>query len=111
MVELDRGTESSKKFKRKIRGLLAVVFSNQYEELFHTKAVTIAFATTALGTRLATMRSWVKQELTQLQKLAESSLFLFTKLPEGDLDPKTLFLAPTWYLPDDERLMPLLDLT
>lgn len=110
-LELDRGTEGVKQFKRKIRGLLTAVLSPQYEELFNTKAVTIAFATTAEGNRLTHMREWVKQELTELDKLAESSLFLFTKLPHGELDPRTLYLAPTWYLPDDTTPLPLLDLT
>lgn len=110
-IELDRGTEAVKQFKRKIRGIITAVLSPQYEILFNTKAVTIAFATTANGTRLANMRLWVKQELTQLGKQAESSLFLFTKLPEGELDPRNVFLAPVWYLPDDERPVSLLDLS
>lgn len=110
-VELDRGTEAIKQFKRKIRGLLAVIDSVEYEQLFHTKGITIAFATTANGTRLANMRSWVKQELTELGKLSESSLFLFTKLPEGELDPKSVYLSSTWYLADDDSPVSLLDLS
>jgi len=108
-VELDRGSEYAKQFKRKIRGLVEAVRSTDYQDLFGTDSVTIAFATPVGETRINAMREYVKEVLIEMGRRADYTLFYFTCLP-NELDPKTLFLSPVWLTIHGDRL-PLLDLS
>ena len=109
-VELDRGSEYAKQFKRKIRGLVEAVRSPEYQELFGTDSVTIAFAIPAGETRVNTMREYVKEVLSEMGRHTDSSLFYFTCLPK-ELNPKTLFTSPVWYSVNHDTPVPLLDLS
>ncbi len=108
-LELDRNSEFSRQFKRKVRGLLAAVTSPAYQEQFGTDIVTIAFATPAGETRIHAMKTYVMEVLTEMGRMHEASLFVFTSLPQ-ELDPKILFTTPVWHTVHGE-LVPLLDLT
>lgn len=127
-LELDRGTQTNTDyFKLKIRSILAGIYTNECEELFHlgretdgSPIITVAFATTGSESRLKSIREWTQQELTRLGREIDGKLFLFTRLPhvvkngkETDqlaLDP-AIFLSKSWYYPDDNQPISLLDLS
>lgn len=97
--ELDRGTVTEERdFKRKLRGLLAFA-DGPYQKVYGSEAISIAFATTAGVHRLQRMRVWCEQALTAENAKGHADLFLFTLLPEGELDPKRLFLSAIWEQP------------
>ena len=108
-VELDRGSEFSKQFSRKVRALVEAVTSSAYQELFGTDIVTIAFATPVSETRMHTMRRYVNEVLAEMGRGHDASLFYFTRLPK-ELDPKTLLTAPVWQTIHGASV-PLLDLS
>ena len=105
IVELDRGTEDQKFFRRRIRAYIVFLKSRAFKTLFGIENITIAFATTKDYNRMKQMREWTRKELAvtnEPQWLAD--LFLFTSLPEtiGGLEPHHLFLDPVWYVPSDD---------
>lgn len=126
--ELDTGSETNTAyFKLKIRSILAAIYTNECEELFHltrevdgSPIITVAFATTGSETRLQRIREWTHQELTRLGREIDGKLFLFTRLPhmikDGketdrlDLNPQ-LFINRSWYLPGENEPLSLLDLS
>jgi Replication-relaxation len=105
ILELDRGTEEQKFFRRRLRAYIVFLKSRAFETIFHVKSMTIAFATTKDHNRLTKMREWARLEfgLTQEPKWL-ADLFLFTALPEHieEIEPRQLFLDPVWYLPGDD---------
>jgi hypothetical protein len=98
VLELDRGTVEERAFKRKLRGLLAYA-NGPYRAFFGSDAISIAFAITAGETRLRRLRAWCEQTLTEAGLQEHAELLLLTSLPEGELDPRQLFLAPIWEQP------------
>jgi Replication-relaxation len=101
-VEVDRGTEDQKFFRKRIRSYSVFVTSQAYRSVANLPAITIAFATTKGEKRVAQMREWTRRELAATSEpkwLAD--LFLFTHLPE-EIEPRHLFLAPVWYVPSDD---------
>ncbi len=111
-LELDRGSEEQKQFRRKVRGLYHASCSETYRQEFGAQTIIIAFATTAGEKRREQLRQWTKQELSLLQTIADADLLLFTSLPPtDDLDPEWLFLSPVWLTPLTNTPVPLLDLS
>ncbi len=111
-LELDRGSEEQKQFRRKVRGLYHASRSETYRQEFDAQNIIIAFATTAGEKRREQLRQWTKQELSVLGKISDADLLLFTSLPPtGDLDPEWLFLSPVWLTPLTNTPVPLLDLS
>lgn len=108
-LELDRGTEEEHAFTRKVRALLAYA-AGPYQTAFGTDSLTIAFATTAGTRRAERIRVWCEQVLRSLQQEHEADLFYVTSLPEGELDPQTVFLAPIWSRPFATDRVPLIEL-
>jgi len=98
VLELDRGTVEERAFKHKLRGLLAYA-NGPYQEFFASESITIAFATTAGELRLRRMRVWCEQTLEEMGQKQQAELLLLTSLPEGELDPRRLFLSPVWEEP------------
>jgi hypothetical protein len=97
LVELDRGTEDQKFFRRRIRAYIVFLRSRAFKTLFNIDNITIAFATTKDHNRIKQMREWTRKELAATNEpLWLSQLFLFTALPEnmGDSEPRQLFLDP-----------------
>jgi hypothetical protein len=106
LVELDRGTEDQKFFRKRIRAYIVFLRSREFEKLFVVKNITVAFATTKDHTRVNKMREWARQEFALTHEpLWLSQLFLFTSLPEkmGEIEPRQLFLDPVWYTPSDDE--------
>jgi Replication-relaxation len=112
MLELDRGTEDQKFFRRRIRAYSVFLRSRAFKTLFEVENITVAFATTTDHNRVNKMREWARKELAVTNEPKWlSDLFLFTSLPEnmGEIEPRQLFLDPIWYLPsDDEKPVSLL---
>ncbi len=106
LVELDRGTEDQKFFRRKIRAYIVFLKSRAFKTLFSIENITVAFATTRNHNRIRQMREWTRKELALTSEPSWlGQLFLFTSLPEnmGDIEPRQLFLDPVWYLPSDDE--------
>jgi hypothetical protein len=117
-LELDRGTEPVRKFKQKIRALVAY-YSSAYPRLFGTGLVSFAFVVEsgafpslrACEKRVGEILRWTEEELTERHKTDHAELFLFTSLPaSSELDPKTFFLGPVWNMPYQPTPLPFLPL-
>ena len=108
VLELDRGTTSMTPFKQKIRAYYSYAISEDYEALFGTQLIMVAYATTAGEARRKQMQEWCEQELKQQRLEHEANLFRFTALPEGELDPKQVFCEPGWYKPYEDEPVSLL---
>jgi hypothetical protein len=106
LVELDRGTEDQKFFRKRIRAYIVFLRSRTFETLFNIKNITVAFATTKNHNRVKQMREWAQKEFALTNEPQWlPGLFLFTTLPEnmGDIEPRQLFLDPVWYTPSDDE--------
>jgi hypothetical protein len=110
--ELDRGTEDTKFFRRKLRAYIVFLKSRSFKTLFSIENITVAFATTKDHNRVRQMREWAAKEFaTTNEPDWLANLFLFTALPEnmGGIEPRQLFLDPVWYTPtEDENPVSLL---
>ncbi len=99
VLELDRGTEQQRTFKKKLQGLIAFA-QGPYQAFFNTSSMTIAFLTTTGEDRCAVIRKWCEEELRDeaQQELAEIFLFLAVADEGKELDSK-VFLSPVWQQP------------
>ena len=110
VVELDRGTEEQKAWRRKVRGLLAYS-RGPYQEAFHTKSLTFAVLTTAGDKRLLDLIRWTEHELAAMKEERQGSdLFILTTLSPDTAAARDIFFAPRWYQPFGARPIALLDL-
>ncbi len=107
-LELDRNSEYSKQLKRKVKGLVAALTSQKAADLFGTDLFTIAFVTVS-ETRLQAIQSYVMEVLTEMGRMQDANMFLFTTLPQ-ELEPKKIFTAHMWQTLNGSPV-PLLDLT
>ncbi len=100
-LEVDRGTVGKKEFKAKATAILAFYQSGAYARRFGTNSLRVAFATTDGTARANQMRAWLRDALgKELMKSGVAERFVCTALP-GEIDPRTLFTSPTWYIPTD----------
>jgi hypothetical protein len=110
MLEIDRGTEQQKFFKRQVRARSLFLVSSGYKKLFGTNKGVIAYATTGNEHRRNTMRAWTQQVLAELDLKRLSSRFLFCNLtPSWEQDAHSVFLALKWYRVKDKNPVALLD--
>jgi Replication-relaxation len=107
LVEIDRGSEYQERFKNHIRARLEFIRSGDYERVFDTPAVIIAYATTGqvqayADTRRKTMGAWTMEVLAELEIESWASVFRVTTVTYETLyeDAQALFTAPVWYRPD-----------
>ncbi len=104
LLEIDRGTEQQKYFKRHVQSRMSFVRKDgPYQSLFGTSAVTIAYATTGNEIRLESMRRWIEEVLEETNRKNWASIFRLCKLPPQTLNPQVLFQAPTWYQPFEKQ--------
>ncbi len=106
LVELDRGTEDQKFFRKRIRAYSVFLKSRAFKSLFAIENITVAFATTTDHHRVRQMREWAAKEFASTNEPGWlANLFLFTSLPEniGESEPHHLFLDPVWYTPSDDE--------
>lgn len=107
-LEMDMGTMDQKPFRKKISALID--FSRQsYAHIFGTPSLTIAFATTAGERRINNIFNWTQKELTALQVEETADLFRFLCIPEQNMCPERLFLAPICSRPFDRERVPLIE--
>jgi len=111
-LELDRGTEKIKVWKKKVETLLTYIHSG-YENDFHTPVVTVAvvvpYSIPNREHRCRELRLWTQQVLTATKQEYEYDVFRFISLPE-DMQADTLYLAPCWERPFSEEKYPLLEI-
>jgi hypothetical protein len=101
LVELDRGTEDQRFFRKRIRAYIVFLKSRTFKTTFGIDNITVAFATTKDYSRVRQMREWAAKEFALTNEPGWlANLFLFTALPEnlGDNTPRKLFLDPVWYV-------------
>jgi len=106
LVELDRGTEDQKFFRKRLRAYSVFLKSRAFKSLFTIENITVAFATTKDHHRVRQMREWAAKEFASTNEPSWlANLFLFTALPEnmGESEPRHLFLDPVWYTPSDDE--------
>src|SRR5205807_10208377 len=99
LVELDRGTEDQKFFRRRIRAYIVFLKSRAFKTLFNIENITVAFATTKDHNRVRQMREWAATEFaTTNEPEWLANLFLFAMLPENmaEIAPRQWFLDPIW---------------
>ncbi len=97
VLEHDRNSEFGEGFRKKVRGLIALVKSAVYKERFGVNAITIAFTTFKGDQRRDRMREVVRQELgNDLKTLGH--LFVFTSQMQPP-DAVHLWLNSCWYTP------------
>jgi hypothetical protein len=105
LLELDRGTEDQKFFRKRVRAYAVFLRSRVFVTLFGVQNITVAFATTSNHNRIKQMRDWTRKELAVTNEPKWLyDLFLFTALPENMdiIEPSQLFLDPVWYMPLEE---------
>jgi hypothetical protein len=115
-LEIDRGTENCQKFQQLVRNRLALVKSQQYEKIFHTKAVLLCYVITStspeLGdTRLQNMLRWTEDVLPKQDRQQWAALFRFSTVEFETIydHTQTLLEARVWHIPDDPEPVALFD--
>jgi hypothetical protein len=111
-VEIDRGTESKKKYSELLRNRINFVRRKGYEAFFGTPS--IIFVYLAIGTttdyrlhRLHTLREWTADTLSELNLDDWSPLFRFSTIDECLYDSLILFTDPVFCTPDSDTLVHL----
>lgn len=107
-VELDMGSESQSKWRRKVRSLLAFA-CGPYQTVFDTRCITFAVVTTAGEKRLADLLKWTEAELQLAGEAQNASLFLFAACRPAKVPPDDLFFRPCWYQPLSTNALALFD--
>jgi hypothetical protein len=108
-LELDRGTEDQKAWRRKVAAL--VTWANgPYREAFETDNITIAVVAPN-PTRRDQLREWTARELAHRDLVSDGQIFLFTSADPVETSPSSFFLGSCWYLPRSASPLPLLDVS
>lgn len=107
-LELDRGTEEQRVWRRKVRGLVAYA-NGPYQEAFGTQSLTVMVVATSGDRRLLQLIRWTEQELVAINEKAQGDLFVFTSASTEGSDMADLFFSPRWHQPFGERPIALLD--
>jgi hypothetical protein len=116
LLEVDRGMEYSRKFKRHVRSRIEFIRSGAYKKMFQTDAVLIAYITTGerpeyRETRRAAMCAYTREVLSDLHMENWSSIFRITSIEYDQLFTTPLFDEPAvWYRPDSPTPVPLFTL-
>ena len=107
-VELDRGTEEQKKWRRKVSNLLRYA-NGPYQETFGTRSLTFAVVTTAGEERLLELLAWTRAELEQNRRSRWATSSCSRAPPPDTMDAESMFLLPRWYQPFSETPLALLE--
>lgn len=107
-IELDRGTEEQRRWRRKVANLISYA-NGPYQEAFGTKSLTIAVITTAGERRLLELIRWTEKEMAALGESSQGDLFLFASLPPSLAESAELFGARCWYQPFKQEPLALLE--
>ncbi|MFJ6384958.1 replication-relaxation family protein [Kitasatospora sp. NPDC092039] len=107
-LELDRGTEEQKYWRRKVAALTAWALG-PYRQLFEADNLTVATVvpTTARRRQLS---SWTAQELYGIGQPALCDVFLFTETSPLEVSAEAFFFGALWFPADRPEPVSLLDL-
>jgi len=116
-LEIDRATEDQRRWREKIRGLLA--WSSQaYEQQFGTSTLTVAVVAVCgvdqvdtdegRAKRAANLKRWTEAELLAHRNNEDAPDFCFLGADPVDTKPEQLFCAPLWSQPFSGDMVPLL---
>ena len=116
LLEVDRGTEYQERFKSHLKARLEFIQSGDYERMFGTPAVIIAYVTTGqvpqyAETRRKTMCAWTMEVLAELEVKGWAGVFRFTSAGVFETlysQVQALFTEALWYRPDSVTPVPLL---
>jgi Replication-relaxation len=113
LLECDRGTQYQVAFKRHIKDRIAFIESGEYVKFFGIKAVMVAYVTTGprpeyRDSRVATLRRWLQELVTELGMEEWAGLFRVTSVVLGEVYEQGLFEKPVWYRPSSGSPVPLL---
>jgi hypothetical protein len=108
VIELDRGTEEQRAWRRKIANLLSFA-DGPYQDAFGTTSLTVVVATTAGERRLLDLLRWTEAELTAAKEATLGDLFLFGSFTAESAAARDIFLAPRWFQPFRRKPVALLD--
>jgi hypothetical protein len=115
LLEIDRGTEYSKRFVRHLQSRIEFVKKGgEYGKTFGQEAVTIAYVTTGeteyRETRRRAMCMWTSEVLKELGKTSWSPIFRFHSLSLADIYQSDIFDGAVWYRLDSSSPVPLFTL-
>lgn len=91
-LELDRGTEGQKHWRRKV----ACLTGGAVPDAFESDNLTVAVAVPGAARR-EQLRTWTLDELVQIGQPEIADIFLFTDASPVTTDPVELFFSPCWY--------------
>ena len=106
-LELDRGTEHQKHWRRKVAALTAWA-EGPYRQAFETDNLTIAVVVPSRA-RLLQLLAWTDQELQAVGKTQLADIFLFTDASPVETSPFELFFSMLWYPAGQHYAVSLLD--
>lgn len=114
-VELDRGTQSSERFRQKLHDIVTFVAQGGHIKQFgaEARAIRIAYATTAGKTRLAALRKLARDELGQVAEGSpQNQMLMFSCVPAfGEtVEPRQVFCSAWWQHAYGDAALPLLDI-
>jgi hypothetical protein len=115
LLEVDRGMEYSRKFKRHVRSRIEFIRYGAYEKMFQTDAVMVGYLTTGerpeyRESRRKAMCAWTKEVLADLHMENWSNIFRITSIEYDQLFTTPLFDESVWYRPDSPTPVPLFTL-
>jgi hypothetical protein len=107
LLESDRGTEYKRKFKEHVAERIAFIKSGGYEKMFGTKAVIIAYVTSAQSweageVRRRSMCSWTQEVLKERRRESWASVFRFISCMLDDMYTPGKLDGKVWYRPDQD---------
>ncbi len=110
VLELDMGTENQRRWREKIRGLVAWTHA-RYEERFGTKNITFVIVAIPGQKRRMDLRQWTAAELKRLKREQLAYLFCFTDVHPGSVAQSSFFLEPVWHSLVSDKPRPLFSLS
>jgi hypothetical protein len=113
LLEVDRGTSGSRRVRAALHARIELIKSGEWERFFGTKAVRIAYLTTAGAARRDALELWAYDVIAAAiseEKHRQGWLekFFFTSSAYEELFDPALFTAPVWQCPAFETTVPLL---
>jgi hypothetical protein len=107
-VEVDMGTETQAKYRRKVRGLLAWFQSDAYEQRFGVAESIVPVAVIPGAKRRQELAGWTEAELRTLHQEHMAEHFGFCDLHPGQVAPDQYFSSPVWHPLGASQPVPLL---
>lgn len=111
-VEYERSIKDVETFEEKIAATLRLLApdpltgESQYEEIFGTSVVTIAYITPISPAYAREMQTRTEKVLEQNAQKQDADVFRFQYIPAGPVDPR-VYYEQSWSRPGDTQLVPL----